>query len=313
MFFDLLDGEHMSVAVALRDMELTYPCPTEARASYPLVFDPSVRGGEVPSAVSRAWLDHKLRAILASIMDPADAEERSWHSWRVTLACSLRAARDSKHPDGRSLDLVKVFGRWRSDAAVELYGRLDADAYAGHVSASLAADAASINASGTAAAMQSVDPPLFESMAAEQEDAEASASTDDEGNNEPRSDPPAAPREVAPQKHAPRRTKGPLSKGPKAPRVRKRAPTPTGPRKPPRAKKPRLPNGASRVIVPAHCFPSETCAENGGAGWCAVAVPRKRGAAMVTFEAARDAEGLPFRPVLLQMRVLKDASRPTDS
>ena len=59
--------------------------------------------------------------------------------------------------------------------------------------------------------------------------------------------------------------------------------------------------------MPAHCFPTEACTENGGEGWCAVAVPRKRGTAMVTFEAARDAFGLPFRPILLQSNALKAA------
>ena len=294
MFFNLVDGEHMNVAVALRDMELAYPCSPEERATYPLVFDASARVVGVPPAVSRAWLDHKLRSMLAMIMDPSEAEQRSWHSWRVTLACSLRAARDAKHPDGRSLDLVKVFGRWRSDSAVELYGRLDADAYAGHVSASLAADAASINASGTAEAMDSVDPPLFESMAAEQDDAE----TDVEADSLSRAEPTAAPRDtpLLPQPPKPARRSAKKSR---AAGGRRRAPALTGPPSPSGTKRPRLPKGASRVLVPASCFPEEPCHENGGKGWCAVAVPRKRGTATVTFEAARDADGLPFRPILL--------------
>lgn len=64
-------------------------------------------------------------------------------SWRVTLACTLRAAIDKDHPDGRSMELVKVFGRWRSDSAVDLYRRITRDAYASHVSASLRSDATS--------------------------------------------------------------------------------------------------------------------------------------------------------------------------
>ena len=182
MWFDLVPGQHMSVALALQDLELRYPCPPELRDQYPLIFDPEHAALPTPPAVSRAWLDHKLRAILVRVMSPEEADQRSWHSWRVTLACSLRAARDAKHPDGRSLALVKVFGRWRSDSAVELYGRLDPDAYAGHVSASLAADAASINAAGTTEAMDHVDPPPFESMAAEEEDAFA---TDESGDERP--------------------------------------------------------------------------------------------------------------------------------
>ena len=133
MWFDLVLGEHMSAAAALQRMELQFPCAPEDREAFPLVFDPALAAAGAPPAVTRAWIDNKLKIILARVMDPSEAALRSWHSWRVTLACSLRAARDTKHPDGRSLALVKVFGRWRSDSAVELYGRLDPDAYAGHV------------------------------------------------------------------------------------------------------------------------------------------------------------------------------------
>ena len=76
----------------------------------------------------------------------------------MTLACALRAAVDAHHPEGRSLDLIKVFGRWRSDDAVKIYGRLRSDEYARHVSASLRADAGSLEAGHEAAAMDSVDP-----------------------------------------------------------------------------------------------------------------------------------------------------------
>ena len=290
MWFDVKEGEHMSIALALRDMELAYPCPPECRDTYPLVFDPATPQA-IPPAVSRAWLDHKLRALVVLVMDPSEAENRSWHSWRVTLACSLRAARDSKHPDGRSLELVKVFGRWRSDSAVQLYGRLDPDAYAGHVSASLAADAASINAAGTTAAMDNIDPPLFESFAAEGDDAD---DTDEGGATRPSEDrglpapAPAARRRPATAKPPPKK------------RAKKRAPpAPASPGPP------RVPAGAMRVMVPVECFPDEACEENGGKGWAAHAVPKSRGTALVTFERARDATGLPFSPILLQRKALR--------
>ena len=231
-------------------------------------------------------------------MSPEDAEKRSWHSWRVTLACSLRAARDEKHPDGRSLTLVKVFGRWRSDSAVELYGRLDPDAYAGHVSASLAADAASINAPRTAEAMDNIDPPLFESMAAEQDDADTDASGD-EGSSRSASSARAAAR-PEPARGATKAVKAPSK------RARKRASPAL-----PLPKRQRGPAGALCVLVPASCFPEERCEENGGEGWDAFAVPRSRGAASVTFQAARDSSGLPFRPILLQRSVIKFQPSPT--
>ena len=209
------------------------------------------------------------------------------------MACSLRAARDERHPDGRSLTLVKVFGRWRSDSAVELYGRLDPDAYAGHVSASLAADAASINAARTTEAMENVDPPLFESMAAEQDDADTDVSDGEGASGATAANGSSARREVA-------RADTSAAKPPKR-RARKSAP-----KAPPPPKRPRTPAGAMHVLVPAGCFPHEVCAENGGEGWDATAVPRSRGAASVTFQTARDSSGLPFRPILMQRSALRN-------
>ena len=98
----------------------------------------------VPRPVPAAWLTYRFKALMVVTMGAEEAALRSWHSWRVTLACALRAAVDSAHPDGRDLTLVKVFGRWRSDSAVQLYGRLSPTAYAAHVSASLRADASTV-------------------------------------------------------------------------------------------------------------------------------------------------------------------------
>ena len=91
MWFDVEEGEHMSVALAMRDMELRYPCTPGARAAYPLVFDPAAATFGTPPAVSRAWIDNKLHTALRRIMSPEDAERRSWHSWRVTLALAVLA------------------------------------------------------------------------------------------------------------------------------------------------------------------------------------------------------------------------------
>ena len=54
MWFDLVPGEHLSVAVALQRMELQFPCAPEHRASFPLVFDPAGASASSPPAVSRA-------------------------------------------------------------------------------------------------------------------------------------------------------------------------------------------------------------------------------------------------------------------
>ena len=136
MTFDVVPGEHMSIALALRDLELKYPAPSEKRAHYPLFFDvdaAALASDDCPPPVAASWVTSRFATLMKLAIGPEQAATRSWHSWRVTLACSLRAAVDPDHPDGRSLDLVKLFGRWRSDAAVKLYARLTPDAYARHV------------------------------------------------------------------------------------------------------------------------------------------------------------------------------------
>ena len=167
MWFDVVDGEHFSVALAMRALELRYPCPCDKRKEFPIIFDPSAPPRANPDPVSRDWLGYRFNKLMKIALGDEAAGLRSWHSWRVTLACSLRAAVDREHPDGRSLDLIKVFGRWRSDDAVAIYGRLTAAAYASHVSASLRADAGTLEAEHEASATYSVDPmPFLEQVAA---------------------------------------------------------------------------------------------------------------------------------------------------
>ena len=47
-------------------------------------------------------------------------------------------------------------------------------------------------------------------------------------------------------------------------------------------------------MVPASCFPDETCSENDGAGWSARTTAPKDGTVLVTFTAARDDRGRRF-------------------
>ena len=315
MWFALVEGQHMSVALALRDMELRYPCAPEARATYPLVFDPAHATQSPPPAVSRAWLDHKFRSLLSLAMNPEDAEKRSWHSWRVTLACALRAAVDAEHPDGRPLDLIKVFGRWRSDDAVKIYGRLRNDEYARHVSASLRADAGSLEAAHEAAAMEHIDPvAVFNQVAA--------AAAEDSPAPPPEAPPPSPP----PKRAKPGRTSAHKTKGTPNPAKgrrngRSQAPSlapreeaargtsltrPSAPAaNAPRSRRRADPRPAPRpVLVPAACFPREICEENEGRGWSAVATPAVAGKVRVTFTRARDDAGRRFASVAMRSSAL---------
>ena len=293
MWFDIVPGEHFSVALAMQRLELSSPCPPELRSSYPIVFDPEAPHSGTPKPVSAAWLARRFNILMEAALGPEVAAVRSWHSWRVTLACALRAAVDSNHPDGRDLTLVKVFGRWRSDSAVQLYGRLSPAAYAGHVSASLRADAANVTDPGAMeAAMASIDP--LDVIAG------VSAAAVDDGQSSLASSSEARPAAPAP---APRPPPLPIP----APKRQAKAAAAVRPRTATQ-KRPRRPGG-SLVLVPARCFPDESCPENGGRGWDAVAAAPKEGTVLVTFTNARDASGRSFGGV----RMLADALEPREA
>ena len=281
MTFDLIAGEHMSVALAMRALELKYPVPEERRAHFPLFFDAdSAEAGadDCPSPVTASWLTGRFAVLMRIAIGPEQAAARSWHSWRVTLACSLRAAVDGEHPDGRSLDLVKLFGRWRSDAAVKLYARLTPDAYARHVSASLRADAAHLTEAGALEAMDNVDPMVFIRELEDIADAGDGAAPQAQKKPQPKKTPAPTP---DPALLAP-------SLAPAARRGRKRG----------------APETVTAVIVPRAVYPTEPCDENGGDGWSATAVPHGRGTSKISFTHARDEGGAPFGVVYLQSACL---------
>ena len=287
MTFDLIEGEHMSVALAMRALELAYPVPPSERDGYPLFFDADAfdpTTGSRPEPTTSAWLTSRFASLMRTGIGVDAAASRSWHSWRVTLACALRAAVDSDHPDGRSLDVVKLFGRWRSDAAVKLYARLTPDAYAKHVSASLRADAAHLTDPDATEAMQNVDPmDLIDEVGAIADAAEGDATK--------------VPRPPPPPANAPARdtTSGPGgSPDPANKRRDKRGTTGT----------------ATSVIVPKEVYPTETCEENGGIGWSATATPHGKGTSKVTFEQADKVTGTPFGEVYLRSACLLPLPNP---
>ena len=281
MTFDLVEGEHMSIALALRALELKYPVDPEQRAQCPLFFDVDAatpRRDLNPAPVAAAWLTGRFAALMRVAIGPEQAAARSWHSWRVTLACSLRAAVDSDHPEGRSLDIIKLFGRWRSDAAVKIYARLTPDAYARHISAALKADAAHLTEAAALEAMDNVDPMAFI------REMDAIADADEGAPSEVPKKPPAKRKTPLPPDHA--------------------TPAPPGAPATKQGRKRGAPGDATSVLVPRAVYPTEPCDENGGAGWSATAVPHGRGTSKVSFTNARDEGGAPFGVVYLRSACL---------
>ena len=98
MWFDLIEGEHFSVALAMQRLELKYPCAKGDRDTFPVIFNPDASYISAPQPVSAAWLTLHFKVLMDAAIGADAAALRSWHSWRITLACSLRAAVDAKHP-----------------------------------------------------------------------------------------------------------------------------------------------------------------------------------------------------------------------
>jgi len=203
--------------------------------------------------------------------------------------------------------MVKAFGRWRSDAAVAGYARLSADAYASHVRASLAADAAAVPAPSVEAVMRSVDPvDMIENVhlaihGAPQRNSlhtPASAAT-----APPSAGPDAAAVARMRQRLTPRSSaaSGAVAPSARPHRRRRRSATPAGsppstPEAPPTLNASRVAltsaNAHGRlVIVSSTLWPDHPCDENGGRGWTAMLRRVSRGVATLRFTALRDAQG----------------------
>ena len=102
----------------LRDLALYCPIPADQLRRTPL-FTMSSAG--VPLGYN--FLTQVLKALLAVVIPPNLAAQYTWHSFRVGLACALRAA---QAPDWVLLALI----RWRSPSSIPGYGRVSFDSAA---------------------------------------------------------------------------------------------------------------------------------------------------------------------------------------
>ena len=101
--------------LALRDLALYCWVPPNALRSTPMLS--SAPSGE---PIRRDFLDLVLIATLLCFLTAAEASLYSWHSFRIGLACSLRAA---MAPDW----IILALCRWRSAASIPVYGRVNYD------------------------------------------------------------------------------------------------------------------------------------------------------------------------------------------
>ena len=68
-------------------------------------------------------MDDALRdAFIALKVAPEQARKHSWHSYRIRLACKLRAAKKDDHT-------IQACVRWRSTKALDIYARFEPKFY----------------------------------------------------------------------------------------------------------------------------------------------------------------------------------------
>ena len=99
---------------------MDFPVLPAMRSSIPLFFESFERGIVTPFMPQT--LDAALRLMLSHLVGPAQASRYSWHSFRITLACSLMAA---NYPEG----VIQRMCRWKSVESLKAYARLDSATY----------------------------------------------------------------------------------------------------------------------------------------------------------------------------------------
>ena len=108
------DGHETSAAGALRAIELEQPCSGADREERALFASPS--GAPYTYGALNAW----LHTLLRSVAGPGVASTLSWHSFRIELACRLRAA---KCPD----EVIQLICRWKCRESLQKYAQIGCD------------------------------------------------------------------------------------------------------------------------------------------------------------------------------------------
>jgi hypothetical protein len=124
----------LSAAREFQTLELALPASGPQRRDMPLFTEGDGRPFK-PSSLDTV-LKHMLRLLV-----PADqVSSYSWHSFRITLACSLLKA-------GASGRQIQALCRWQSDRSLEIYARLGASDYGQLLDSANGRDISQINIS----------------------------------------------------------------------------------------------------------------------------------------------------------------------
>ena len=83
------------------------------------------------------FIDNFLRTALLSFLSPAAVKRYSPHSFRIYLACALRAS-------GASDAVIQALCRWQSLDSLRTYALLDAPAYKGYIQRAMESDSQAV-------------------------------------------------------------------------------------------------------------------------------------------------------------------------
>jgi hypothetical protein len=153
MWFRYDSSNPINFAWRWQQWEQAHPCPQNLRHEWP-AFSPS--GDATPFTGTKA--EACLRVIMPMCMPATAAEQRSWHSARITLATRLYARRGKRGgiPRDDIEGVTQSLVRWKTVEAMRIYARMEPERYADYVD--MATDLASESSETIPEGLPEVDP-----------------------------------------------------------------------------------------------------------------------------------------------------------
>jgi 8-oxo-dGTP pyrophosphatase MutT (NUDIX family) len=122
------DTNPLNFAAAWAAYEIEYPCPLDQRETWP-AFSPT--GDATPFTCT--GLRALLEVLMLATIGKAEAALRSWHAFRVTIACCLMARPEYKQNPSAQVALIQMLVRWKTPESVTRYAKCLPTHYADHV------------------------------------------------------------------------------------------------------------------------------------------------------------------------------------
>ena len=127
-WFRFDDSNPLNFAAAYTMWEINFPCPVDKRDQWPAF---SHLGNHVPFTTSLAR--KMLEKLMLATIGPEEAALRSFHAFRVTIACALMARPEYKTNPAAQEALIQLMVRWKTPESVRVYARMLPTDYADHV------------------------------------------------------------------------------------------------------------------------------------------------------------------------------------